>query len=86
MRPPNVDLNIGELVLRGLPTVDRHRIGPVVEAELARLFAEHGVPQSLSGGGEVARLDGGRFRVPAGARSEVVGARIAQAVYRGLSK
>jgi len=86
MRPENVELHIEELVLRGFAPGERYGIGEAVERELARLFDEQGVPPSLAQDSEVARLDGGAFEVAHGAKSEAVGAQIAQAIYGGLSR
>src|SRR3712207_3298477 len=63
MTPVNIELHIEELVLHGFAPGDRYRIGEAVQRELARLFAEQGVPPSLVGGGEVAHLDGGSFAI-----------------------
>jgi len=84
MKSKNIELNIEELVLHGFSPSDRHRIGEAVEQELTRLLADRGVPLSLEGGGEIANMDGGAFEVAQGSRTQVVGAQVAKAVYRGL--
>jgi hypothetical protein len=81
---PNIDLHIEELMLHGFAPEDRYRIGAAVERELARLFAERGVPAGVVAGAEIARLDGGAFAVAPGARPEAIGAQVAQAVYGGI--
>ncbi len=81
----NVELRIGELVLHGFPPSDRQRIGGAMERELARLFAEKGIPPSFGQGGEVARLDGGAFEAKPSFGAEAIGVRVARAVYQGLS-
>ena len=81
----NVRLHIEELVLDGFPPGDRYRIAAAVEAELTRLFADRGVPPGLSSGGAVPAVDGGSFDVAPGARSDRIGAQVAQAVYGGLA-
>lgn len=81
---PNIELHIEELVLHGFAPGDRYRIGEAVERELARLFAEQGVPPSLSLGGEMAGLNAGSFQVKSGARTDAIGMQVAQAVYGGL--
>ncbi len=86
MKPMNVEVHIGELVLHGFAAGDRYAIGEAVERELARLLTEQGVPPGLAQGGEVARLDGGSFAVEPGLRAEAVGTLVAQAVYGGLSR
>ncbi len=81
-----VELHIEELVLHGFAPQDGHRIGAAVEAELARLFAEPGMPPSLANGGEIAHLDGGAFEAATGSGAEAIGGQVAQALYGGLSR
>ena len=85
MRPANVELHIEELVFHGFPPGERHLIGQAVERELARLFAEGGVPPSLARDGEIGHLDGGDFEVRSGFGTEAIGARVARAIHGGLS-
>ena len=80
-----VELHIEELVLHGFPPGDRHRIGDAATRELARLFAEGGVPPSLEEGGEIASLSGGSFEARPDLGAERVGVQVARAVYGGLS-
>ncbi len=86
MKPENVELQVEELVLRGFAPGDRYRIGEAVERELAQLFEEQGMPPSLAQGSEVASLDGEAFEVASGSKPEAIGAQVAQAVFRGLSR
>jgi hypothetical protein len=79
-------LHIEELVLHGFSPYDRYRIAAAVEAGLARLFSERGVPPSLARGGDMARLDGDAFEVAPGSRAEAIGGQVAQALYRGLNR
>ncbi|MBE9473133.1 MAG: hypothetical protein IMY75_13650 [Chloroflexi bacterium] len=81
-----VELHIEELVLHGFDSGDHYRIGAAVEAELARLFAEKGVPRSLAQAGEMANLDGGSFGVMPGSKAESIGNQVAQALYGGLNR
>jgi hypothetical protein len=79
--PSRVDLEIGELRLTGFGARDGRRIGRVVERELARLMARADVPGPVS----VERVNAGSLRFAAGTKSEIVGARIAGAVFRRLT-
>lgn len=85
MRPRAVELHIEELVLHGFAPGDRHRIADAVERELARLFAERGVPAGLGDGFESPRLDAGSFDFAPGARAETVGEEVARAIYGGFT-
>ncbi len=86
LRSSAVELHIGELVLEGFLPLDRVQLGAVVQQELARLFAERGVPAGLAHTVEVASLDGGEFRVAPGSNAQAIGSQIAQAVYGGLGR
>lgn len=79
-----IRLHIDELVLHSFPSVDHYRIAIAVEAELARLVAEQGVPFGLEQGGSIARLDGGSFDLAPDARPDKIGVQVAQAIYGGL--
>jgi hypothetical protein len=83
--PHSIELHIEELVLHGFVPGDRYRIADAVERELARLFAEQGVPPALAQEAEVARWDAGAFEIAPGARVEAVGAQVAHKVYGGFS-
>jgi len=79
-----IDLHIEELVLHGFAARDRHRIAAAVQQELSRLIANGGkanqVPLTLD------RVDGGAFRVQAGAIPQAAGTQIARAVYRAVDR
>jgi hypothetical protein len=78
--PPDLDLHIERLVVR-LPVAGRERIAPALEAELARLFAEHGAPPGLGRDGSALHMPGGIFRVPRGAKAEAIGTEIARRLH-----
>lgn len=82
--PQAIEVHIETLVLHGFPPEQRHAIAAAVEAALAALVAERGVPPAWTGGGETPLLDGGQFEVAPAARPEAIGAQVAQAVYGGL--
>ncbi|MBX9580613.1 MAG: hypothetical protein K2X87_09925 [Gemmataceae bacterium] len=83
---PRVEVDIGELVLHGFDPRDRHAIGDAVQRELARLFAERGVPPGLAGGAEVDRVDAGAYPVRPPAGAAAAGAGLAETVYGGLGR
>lgn len=82
----NLEVEIDEIVLQGYPSADRRAIARAVEMELARLFAEGGLPASLFNGGEVPSIDAGRFEAAAEAGAENIGAQVARSVYGGLKR
>ena len=83
---PDIELDIDELVLHGFAPGDGEGIGAAIQRELARLFAEQGLPAGLGAGGAVPRLDGGGFPVAADATTDAIGAQVAHAVYGGLAR
>jgi hypothetical protein len=83
---PNLELQIDELVVDGLPHLNRAQLGAIVQQELARLFAERGVPQALHLPHIAPSLDGGSITVQPGASTVTVAAQIAQAVYGGFAR
>jgi hypothetical protein len=94
MTSPDLDIYIEELVLHGFDgplvspgqAIDRARLSAAVQSELARLFAERGIPRSLSRGGQVTSLDGGALDIAPGSGAEAIGGQIAHALYRGLGQ
>lgn len=81
---PDVEIEIGELVLEGFSPFERYRMGEAVQRELTRLFLEQGVALHLQRGGEIENVDAGAIRLEANASGESTGAQIAQAVYSSL--
>ena len=73
-------------MLDGFAPADRYLIAESFEGEVARLFAEQGVPTSLTRDFEVARLDCGTLNVAADLRVGEVGARAARSLYEGMSR
>ncbi len=85
MSSPNVELHIEELVLDGFAHGQRYEIAEAIGRELERLFAEP-LPQSLTAGASVDRLDAGTLEIKPPARPEAVGAGIAQQIYGGMGR
>ncbi len=81
-----IELHIGELVLHGFPPGDREAIADALRGELARLFAQHGLPPSLAAGAEIGHADAGAFDLRSGSRADVVGTQIAGAIHGGLNR
>jgi len=76
-----VELQIDELVLHGFDHGDRYRIGRAISSELARLITDKGIPPVFSHDADLPSLDGGPVNLPAGARPDTVGIRVAREVY-----
>ncbi|MGE6761508.1 hypothetical protein D7X55_17110 [Corallococcus sp. AB049A] len=85
MRPQRIALHIDELVLHGVPSAHRHRVGEAVREELSRLLAEQGLPSGVDAAALASRLDVGAISVTPGASPEATGASVARAVYSGLA-
>jgi hypothetical protein len=84
MKPANIEIRIEELTLDGFAPGDGPRLGEAVERELARLFAEEGVPPSLARSGDLARLEGGPVVAAPTMDPEAAGVAVARAVHEGL--
>ena len=82
---PNIELHIDELILRGLPYSQRQPIAMALEQELRRLLSERGLPEALAQGGLIPQIElDGRQRTK-GVKPQVIGTRLAQQVYSGMS-
>jgi len=86
MNRVQLELHIEELILHGFAAFDRHRVSEAMKSELARLFAEKGLPPSLASSSEMAALDAGEFQLAPGAGPRAVGSRAARAVYERMSR
>lgn len=80
----DVEIEIDELVLRGVAPRDAEAVRAALGRELARLVTELGAPAGIERPREVARLDAGR--IAPSADPERMGAAIARALYRGFGK
>ena len=81
----SVELHIEELVLHGFEPAHRYAIGEAIEHELTRLFTEHDAPSAIIHDLETARLDGGTLQIDPNSNPEAIGARVARAIYGGMS-
>jgi hypothetical protein len=86
MKPRDIELHIDEIVLDGLPQVDRARFGGALQSELTRLIAERGLPQSLQQGGVISQLNGGQFEVAPGSTEKAIAGQVARSVYGGFGE
>jgi hypothetical protein len=82
---PDVDIEIGELVLQGFPAVDRFRLSAAVERELSLLITKRGLSSLTESSLSFNHIDGGLLRLTPDATPDSVGRKIAQQVYRQLS-
>jgi hypothetical protein len=79
--PRSVTVEIGELVLHGFARGDRHEIGEALQRELGELLSNRGIPQSLAGGRDLARLNAATINMPDRGKPAAVGKQVARAVY-----
>jgi hypothetical protein len=82
----NIELHIEELALHGFAPGDRYRIAEAVEREFQRLLAEQGAPALFSGANDLRQIDAGAFSVKPNAKSDTVGAQVAQAIYEAMNR
>jgi len=83
---PALSLHVDALVLHGFPPADRFTIGQTVQLELARLFANRGVPESLVDLGDIENLSGGTFELKPNRQPATIGTQVAWAVYQTLQR
>lgn len=78
---PSFVVTIDELVLEGFNASERYHIGEAVAQELTRLFETGALNDAWIAAQGQEALDAGAFPYAPTARSETIGAQIAQAVY-----
>jgi hypothetical protein len=81
-----IDVHIEELVLHGFEASKRYEIADALTRELARALAGDRLPRLLRADGRIESLDGGSFRMAAGAKPKRTGAKMAEQVYEGLNR
>ena len=84
MRQAHLELAIERLVLPDLPPPHRGRVAAAIEAELARLWAEQGMPPGVEAGTPIA-LNARSVQVAGGGPPETIGAQVAQSIYTTLA-
>ena len=84
MKPARVELDIKELVLMGVPMIDRISLSKSVEAELKRLLAMHSDEKSFAEREQIEVLNGGSLQLKNHSRISSIGVHLARTIYRGL--
>ena len=84
MRQAHLELAIDRLILPDLPPSQRERVAAALEAELARLWAEQGMPPGVENASSLT-LNAATVQVAAGARPDEVGAQVARSIYSDLA-
>lgn len=81
----SVEIHIEELVLHGFRPGNLHRIGDALQQELAHLLEACAFSPHVQKGFALDHVDAGTVRMNAGENAEVIGGKIARALYRELS-
>ena len=78
---PNINLHIEELVLHGFDPAGRYQIAAALQAELARLLEEQGVPGQWM---ETRSIESLELSLTVGApdKPEPIGSQVAQSLHR----
>jgi len=81
-----IAVHIERLILDGVPVPQRQRpqVQVALEEELARLIAADGLGIDLQTSGVLSRISGGEIQLEDDEEPELLGKRIARAVYRGI--
>jgi hypothetical protein len=82
MKPRHIEIHVEEMVLHGVDPSDRHAVGDAVVAELTRLIAEGGLPDTMQV--DAAGLRGAVEGSPASGAA--LGVAVARATYRGAPR
>ena len=82
----SVSLHIGELVLHGVKSSDRHRIGEFMRAELESKIASNTLPANWDHSIKSGAVDAGNLGIPSGSNARAFGHSIARAVYGALQR
>jgi metal-dependent HD superfamily phosphatase/phosphodiesterase len=82
--PRRIDVHIDDLVLHGFERGDHQRIGAAIEAEIARLLTEQGLPFASARDRSVEFVDAGQFNMTK-TKPETIGNQVAQRIHAGLS-
>jgi hypothetical protein len=82
---PRIELQISELVLRGLPYAQRAAIAAAIEQELQRILAQQGLPDQLAQGGSIPEVSLNYEGEGAAVEPAQAGFRIAQRIMQNLS-
>ncbi len=85
MKPVNLNIEIGELVLHGFEGVDGTQVGASLRAELTRMLSRQGWPGDVDA---VMRADlaGGSFDIRAGSDAYAIGRDLARHIYQGMGR
>jgi hypothetical protein len=83
---PDIRFEIGEIVLHGLPRLNRYDLAEGVHAELTQSLLTHGLPSHFRGLDRVNRVDGRQITFDGGARPGQVGQQIAGAILGGAGQ
>jgi hypothetical protein len=86
MNRANIDVHIGELVLRGPEPADGKGVGRALTRELSRLIAERGVPAQWTRSRDVSRPAAADANIGSGARPKALGIQVAHVVYEGRAR
>ena len=86
MKPKRINLRIEKLVLQGFAPGAHRSIGTVMKQQLTRLLSERGLNPSLSGKHEIASIDGGHLNMTPNTKTDVIGNRLAQTIYKGVNR
>lgn len=82
----SVHVHIERLVLEGVASTDRHRIGAAVERELAHLIAQDGLPDRRQEATSTERVRGKDLNIGQQQNATEFGVSIAQSIFGGLKQ
>jgi hypothetical protein len=81
---PRVEIMIDELVLHGFSPTERYAVGDSLSQELERLIMDQGF--QAHGNLDIPSLRTAPVNLPQRSKPDLVGSRVAEAVYKGLPR
>lgn len=83
-QPQSIHLEIDQLVLHGFPRADRQQIGNALQSALTDLLRQRGLPERLTRGSTISRIEAGSIEASPMARPAQIGQQIATQIYNSL--
>jgi hypothetical protein len=82
--PQDIEIYIDRIVLEGFDHLNARELNLAIQQHLTALMTEQGLPQGVTGIGEINKLNGGQIRLAPNPTSGNIGKSIAGGIYQGI--
>ena len=82
--PQDIEIYIDRIVLEGFDHLNARELNQAIQQHLTALLTEQGLPQGLTGIGEVNKLNGGQIHLAFNPNTGNIGKSIAGGIYQGI--